>query len=343
MVTMTERPTSSSSSSSLPARRRSSGAVLLLAASWVAVLALAGCGGPSSPADPGGVTPIPTPTPTPTPSATPPPQSAACQLTAPTVNCDTHDPKPQELAPVLQAALDVAVTTPGVMYTEYANKIYNMDLFRSRTIERLTAAGVCGAWDHSNDAGDEIYVRTADGCVVEQYDVIGGDGGVRGANKNSMAWQTGWGQPVPGPRPQYSKYGDLSCPLPGERATFCFSIKGGPGLYGADIYRILVELMNENPALFDKGDVVPGQGEFIPAELRVAAWRILDLNAYIATFEKKLRGQGYCAFIEGGDILRAKTVSGNNILHEEFDVVQSRGTDTYVSFVVKDRCHKAGF
>jgi hypothetical protein len=114
-------------------------------------------------------------------------------------------------------------------------------------------------------------------------------------------------------------------------------------LYGSDIYRILVEVMNENPALFDKGDVAPGQGEFIPEELRVAAWRILDVNGYIAAFEKKLRGRGYCAFIEGGDILRAKTVLGNNILHEEFDVVLSRTTGEYVSFVIKDRCHKAGF
>jgi hypothetical protein len=263
MVTMTDRPSCSSSSSSLPARRRPSRAVLLLAASWVAVLAFAGCGGSSSPADPGGVTPVPTPAPTPTPSPTPS-QPAACQLTAPTVNCDTHEPKPQELAPVLQAALDAAVTTPGVMYTEFPNKIYNMDLFRSRTIEGLTAAGVCGAWDHSNDAGDEIYVRTGDGCVVEQYDIIGGDGGVRGANKNSNVWQTGWGQPVPGPRSQYSKYGDLSCPLPGERTTFCFSIRGTPGLYGSDIYRILVEVMNENPALFDKGEVVPARATSSP-------------------------------------------------------------------------------
>jgi len=244
---------------------------------------------------------------------------------------------------VLQSALDVAVSTPGVMYAEYANRIYNLDLFRSRTIDHLTAAGVCGAWDHGNEKGDEIYVRSGDGCVVEQYDIIGGDGGVRGANKNSNVWQTGWGTPVPPPRPDYPKLGDLSCPLPGERTSFCFSIKGTPGLYGADIYRNLVEVMNENPALFDKGDVVPGQGEFIPEDLRVAAWRILDVNAFVAAFEKKLRGRGYCAFIEGGDILRAKSTAGNNILHEEFDVVQSRTTGEYVSFVIKDRCQKAGF
>jgi hypothetical protein len=67
------------------------------------------------------------------------------------------------------------------------------------------------------------------------------------------------------------------------------------------------------------------------------------VNAFIAALEKKLRGRGYCAFIEGGDILRAKTALGNNILHEEFDVVQSRTSGEYVSFTIKDRCHKAGF
>jgi hypothetical protein len=259
------------------------------------------------------------------------------------VNCDTHPEKPQELAPVLQSGLDAAIATPGAMYTEYPNRIYDLTLFRSRTIDTLTAAGVCGAWDYGNDVGDEIYVRSADGCVVEQYDVLSGDGGVRGASKSSIAWTTGWGPPVPGPRPQYPKVGDLSCSLAGDHSSFCFSIKGTAGFYGSDMYRFVVEVMNENPQLFDTGDYVPGQGDFIPDELRIAAWRILDLNGYRAAVERKVRSRGYCAWIDG-DILRVKSLAKGNVLHEEFDIVQEPAKGGfYVSFVVKDRCHNAGF
>ena len=337
---MNER-SSFSPCSTLSSRRRSSSAGLLLAASWCAVLVLAGCGSSSSPSEPG-VTPPPTPTPTPAPSPTPS-QPAACRLTAPTVNCDTHSPTPLELAPVLQSALDVAISTPGAMYTEYPNRIYDLTLFRSRTIDHLTAAGVCGAWDYSNETGDEIYVRSADGCVVEQYDVLSGDGGVRGASKSSLAWTTDWGPAVPAPRPQYPKQGDLACSLPGDRSSYSFSLRGGPGQFGSDMYRFVVEVMNENPQLFDKSDYVPGQGDFIPDQLRVAAWRILDPKGFIAAVESKLRSRGYCGYVDG-DILRAKNVARGNVFHEEFDIIQNPANGgSYVSFVVKDRCHNAGF
>ena len=318
-------------------------AALFLAASSAAVLALAGCGGSASPSDPGGPTPPPTPAPTPTPTPTPS-RPAACTLTAPTVDCATHPPKPQELAPVLQAAVDVAVGTAGTMYTDNANRIYDLDKFRARAIAHLTAAGVCGAWDYGNEKGDEIFVRTGDGCVAEQYDLISGEGGVRPVGKGSNAWQDGWGVAVPGPKPDFPKEGDLACSLPGDRSTFCFGIKGTQGQFGAEIYALLVEVMKENPQLFDKNDTAPGQGEFIPEQLRVAAWRILNQDAYIAAVEAKLRARGFCATIDLGDILKAKKVSMGNIFHEEMDVVQNPGSGgAYVSFVVKDRCHNAGF
>jgi len=248
------------------------------------------------------------------------------------------------MAETLQAAVDVAIGTAGTMYAEYPNRIYDLDLFRSRTLEHLTAAGLCGAWDYGNEKGDEIFVRSADGCVAEQYDLITGEGGVRNANKGSNAWQEGFSVPVPGPKPQYSREGDLQCSLPGDRSTFCFSIRRTQGAFGADVYRLLVEVMNENPALFDKSDFVPGQGEFIPDQLRVAAWRINDQDAYIAAVERKLRANGYCAYIEKGDILKVKRVALGNVFHEEMDVVQNPPSGgSYVSFVVKDRCHNAGF
>jgi len=245
---------------------------------------------------------------------------------------------------VLQSALDVAVSTPGVMYAEYANRIYNLDLFRSRTIDHLTAAGVCGAWDHGNEKGDEIYVRSGDGCVVEQYDIITGEGGVRNAGKGSNSWQEGWGVPVPAPKPQFPREGDLQCSLPGDRSTFCFSIKGTHGEFGEDVYRLMVQVMNENPSLFDKNDFAPGQGDFIPEQLRLAAWRINDQDAYIAAVEKKIRANGYCGYVDNGDILKVKGVTKGNIFHEEMDIVQNpAGGGAYVSYVVKDRCHNAGF
>jgi hypothetical protein len=248
------------------------------------------------------------------------------------------------MAETLQAAIDVAVGTPGTMYAEYSNKIYDLDRFRSRTVGHLTAAGLCGAWDYGNLLGDEIYVRSADGCVVEQYDLITGDGGVRNANKGSNAWQEDWGVPVPAPKPDFSREGDLTCSLPGDRSTFCFGIRNSPGEFGPEVYRLVVQVMNENPALLDKNSWAPGQGDFIPDQLRVAAWRILNQDAYIAAVETKLRANGFCAYIEKGDILKVKKVAKGNIFHEEMDVVQN-GTDgtPYASFVVKDRCHNAGF
>jgi hypothetical protein len=316
-------------------------AAFLLAALSASVLVLASCGGssPSAPEPTPAPTVAPTPTPTPTPS-----QPAACQLTAPTVDCSTRTVRPLEMAETLQAAIDAAIGTPGTMYAEYSNRIYNLDLFRSRTVDHLTAAGLCGAWDYGNEIGDEIYLRSADGCVTEQYDLITGEGGVRNANKGSNAWQEGWEVPVPDPKPQFSREGDLQCSLPGDRSTFCFSIKGTHGEFGEEVYQLLVAVMNENPALFDKSDWAPGQGDFIPEQLRVAAWRINDQDAYIAAVEAKLRANGFCAYIEKGDILKVKKVTKGNIFHEEMDVVQNPASGgAYVSYVVKDRCHNAGF
>ena len=73
------------------AHRRAAGTSLLLAFLSLTLLPLSSCGGSSSsPSDPGGGSvPIPTPTPTPAPSPTPS-QSAACRLTAPTVDCATR-------------------------------------------------------------------------------------------------------------------------------------------------------------------------------------------------------------------------------------------------------------
>jgi hypothetical protein len=316
-------------------------AALLLVVSAAAVLTLPGCGG-SHPGGPDNPVPTPTLTPTPTPTPTPS-QSAACTLTAPTVDCSKRDRHKQENAGALQRALDVAMATPGAMYPG-GDRIYDLALFRSKTLDGLTAAGLCGAWDFGNPAGDEIFVRSADGCVAEAYDVITGEGGVRSANKKSNQWQEGFDVPVPGPKPNYSRVGDTQCTLPGDRSTFCFSIRRTPGQFGAAVYQLLVQVMNENPSLFDKNDFAPGQGTFIPPELRPAAWKILNEHAYVATLEAKIRANGFCAFVDGSDILKVKGVSMGNIFHEEYDVVQNpESGGSYVSFVVKDRCHDAGF
>ena len=167
---------------------------------------------------------------------------------------------------------------------------------------------------------------------------------MRPAGKGSNAWQDGWGMPVPAPKPQFPREGDLSCSLSGDYATFCFSIKNTPGFFGNDAYRLIVEVMQQNSSLFDSGDLAGGQGEFIPDLLRLPAWRILDVDAYLAAVLTKLRAAGYCAYVEKGDILKVKSVSKGNVLHEEFDMVQNpAGGGSYTLFVVKDRCHNAGF
>ena len=307
-------------------------------------LGLAACGGGGSPSNPGpAVTPPPVATPTPAP--TPTPQPTACRLTAPTVDCSTRSVRPQELAADLQAAVDVGIGTPGAMYAEYSNRIYDLDLFRKQVVDALAARNLCGAWDYGNEKGDEIFVRSADGCVVEQYDLVAGDGGLRPANKSSNAWQAGWGTPVPAPKPSFPREGDLTCSLPGDRSTYCFSLRNTQGDYGPELYSLFVEVLNENPALFDKGEIAAGAGgEFVPAELRLPAWRIVNQDGYIAAVEKKIRSRGFCGYIEKGDILKAKKVARGNVFHEELDVVQNPPAGgSYVAFVVKDRCHNAGF
>jgi len=302
-------------------------------------LALAACGG-SNPSTPNPQpTVVETPTPAPTPS-----QPAACRLSAPKVDCATRPVRPQELAEPLQGAMDAATRTAGIMYDDVPNRVYDLERFRSRVVELLAAQGICGAWDYGNEVGDEIFVRSEDGCVTEQYDLITGEGGVRYPNKGSNAWQEGWEVPVPGAKPQWPKEGDLGCSLPSERSTFCFSIKLTPGEFGRDLYQVMTEVLSENPQLVDKTDFVPGQGQTIPDQLRLTAWRLVDPGAYIAAVERKLRGRGYCGYVERGDILRVKSVAKGNVFHEEFDIVQNPASgNSYVSFVIKDRCHQAGF
>jgi hypothetical protein len=302
---------------------------------------VAACGGKNAtgPGNPNPiVTPTPTPTPTPAPTAPPP-----CQLTAPTVDCGTRSVKKQELAEVLNPALDAAKATPGAMYANDPDRLYDLDLFRSTVIARLTAKNACGAWDYGNVTGDEIYVRSADGCVVEQYDIIAGDGGVRAANRKSNVWSGGWADKAPAPKPPWSKVGDLTCSLPGDRTSFCFQIKGTGGEFGPTVYALMVEVLDENPGLIDKTDYMPGQGESIPAMLRLGAWRLRNKAGYIGAIETKIRAHGFCGYVRG-DILQVKSLEKGNIFHEEMDIIQNPSTGgDYSGFVVKDRCHNAGF
>jgi hypothetical protein len=316
-----------------------------LAAVVALAFAIPGCG--SSATGSGDPNPVPTatatPTPVPTPTPTPPPP-AACALTAPKVDCSTRPVSQPDLANDLQAAVNAAVGTSGVMYADSPNRVYDLQRFREIVVSTLAARNMCGAWDYGNVTGDEIFVRSADGCVAEQYDLITGDGGVRPAQKSSMMWQDGWGAPVPGPKPDFPKDGDLTCSLPGDRSTFCITIRNSPGEYGREMYGLMTQVLAENPGLFDTTDYLGGQGDAIPDELRLPAWRILDVDAYIAKIEAKLRANGFCGYVEKGDILKIKKVSRGNIFHEEIDVVQNPAAGgSYVSYVIKDRCHDAGF
>jgi hypothetical protein len=305
-------------------------------------LAAAGCGGAAKTS--GNPDPVPTPSATPTPTATPTPVAAGCTLAAPKIDCATRTVNTPDLNNDLQDAVDAAVRTAGVMYPDDPNRIYDLQQFRQIVVSTLGAKGMCGAWDYGNEAGDEIFVRSADGCVTEQYDLITGDGGVRPAKRSSMMWQDGWGPAVPAPKPNFSKEGDLACPLPGDRSTFCIGIRNTAGEYGRETYALLQKVLEENPSLFDTGDSAGGQTGFIPDQLRLPAWRIKDVDAYIAKIEAKLRANGFCGYIEKGDILKVKKVSRGNIFHEEMDVVQNPASGgSYVSYVIKDRCHDAGF
>ncbi len=307
----------------------------------LAGLLFVSCGGGSSTGPNDNPTPIVTPTPTPTP--TPVVTSAACQLAAPAVPCGDRPSKPQEMAPALNAAIDEARTTPGVTYAADPNRLYDVTQFRALIADRLTAKGMCAAWDYGNIIGDEVYTRSADGCVVEQYDLIGGDGGIRAASKKSNVWSGGWSDKPPKPKPDWSRVGDKTCSLPGERSAFCFTIKGSHGEFGDVLFDLYEQVLAENPTLFDKTDYIPGQGAPVPDALRPAAVRILNKAAYVAALESKIRANGFCGFVDG-DILKVKSLEKGNLFHEEFDVIQNpAGGGDYTGFVVKDRCHAAGF
>jgi hypothetical protein len=229
------------------------------------------------------------------------------------------------------------------MYSSNPERIYDVNLFRATVVDRLAAKGVCGAWDYGNVTGDEIFTRSADGCVVEQYDIISGDGGVRGATKKSNVWSAGWSEPVPQPKPDWRKLGDQTCSLPGERAAFCFSIKGSHGEFGDAVYAVYSQVLAENPALIDKTDYLPGQGAPVPDALRPGGFRINTQAACLSAIENKIRAAGFCGFVES-DILKVKSLEKGNLFHEEYDIIQNpEGGGDYTSFVVKDRCHSAGF
>ncbi len=306
----------------------------------LAVLAgLAGCGGgagsPSTPPTPA-ITPTPTPTPTPVAE-----QPAACQLKAPTVDCANRPQVAQELAAPLQAGYDAATATPGVMY-QGMNRIYDIMKFRQKVVDTLSRQNLCGAFDYGDPAATEIFVRSADGCYVEQYAAIGSDGGIRPASKRTFKWSADFSTPVPDPKPNFPKEGDLSCSLPGDRATYCFSIKNTPGEYGQDVYRLIAQVMAENPDLFDSNYFLPGAASGNPDTLKLPGWYIKDVSKYAAAVEAKLRANGYCAYV--AEILRVKSVAKGNVFHEEFDIIQNPpGGGDFTLFSVKDRCHDAGF
>ena len=304
-------------------------------------LTFVACGGGGTATTPDDPVVVASPTPTPTPGPTPP---APCQLTAPTVDCASRKGRPQELAEVLQAAIDRAVGKPGVMYAD-GSRLYDVNQFRSTVVEVLDSNGVCGAWDYGNFYGDEIFTRTADGCVVEQYDLITGEGGVRNPNRKTNLWSGDfYSEPPPPMKPDWPKEGDLSCNLPGERLTYCISIKGTGGEFGPAIYALIVEMLAEHPELVDKGDFLAGQGAMDPGALRLPAWRITNVNRYVQVIEETVRAHGFCGYVEKGDILKVKSLVKGNLLHEEMDIVQNPTSDaSYTSFVVKDRCHNAGF
>jgi hypothetical protein len=241
----------------------------------------------------------------------------------------------------LQDAINLALSTGGVAYPDAPGRVYDLDRFRSIMVTNLGAREICGAWDYGNVAGDEIYVRSADGCVVEQYDLITGDGSIRPAGKGTLRWQEGFGVPVPAPKPNFSKEGDTACSLPGDRSTYCVGIRNSPGEYGREIYGLMTQVLNENPSLFDPGD---STGEGSVEGLRLPGWAIRSVDGYIAKVEAKLRANGFCAYVEKGDILKVKKVARGNIFHEEIDIVQTpQSGGSYVLFVMKDRCHNAGF
>ena len=310
-----------------------------VAVALAVLAALAGCGGGSAPpTTPPSPVVTPTPTPTPTPVAEHPP---ACQLKAPTADCANRPQIAQELAAPLQAGYDAATATPGVMYPGQ-NRLYDIMKFRGKVIDTLSQQNICGAFDYGDPAATEIFVRSADGCHVEQYAAIGSDGGVRPASKRTYKWSGDFSTPVPDPKPEYAKDGDLSCSLPGDRATYCFSIKNSPGEYGQDIYRLLAQVMEENPQLFDSNYYLPGAAQGNPDQLKLPGWFIKDLPGYIRAVEEKIRANGYCGYV--AEILRVKSVAKGNVFHEEFDIIQNPPDGgNFTLFAVKDRCHDAGF
>ncbi|HLQ23549.1 MAG TPA: hypothetical protein VK132_10095 [Gemmatimonadales bacterium] len=137
----------------------------------VALAALGGCGGGSSPTTPPVTTPTAAPTPTPTPSVTPTPSATSCRYGMGTVNTSCARNNPTFLGDV-----DAAINLLGQQHPELFNfndtnggdawRVLDADRFYAGVIANLQAKDYCAGFDLQN-----LQVKNSNE-FSEDYDIL---------------------------------------------------------------------------------------------------------------------------------------------------------------------------
>jgi len=140
-------------------------------AAVVALAAVAGCGGGSSPTVPPATTPTPAPTPTPVPSATPTPSATSCRY-----GMGVLDASCVRQSPTFLDDVDGAINLLGQQHPELFNfndtagaggwRVLDADRYYSGVIANLQAKDYCAGFDLQN-----LQVKNSN-TFSEDYDIL---------------------------------------------------------------------------------------------------------------------------------------------------------------------------
>ena len=159
------------------------------------------------------------------------------------------------------------------MYTDVSNRIYDLDLFRSRSIEHVTAAGAVRRVGLRERAGRRDLPplrRRLRGRAVRPHHRRGWRPCARTRRRTPFRRALASRSRARSRSSRRRATSSARCPATARPSASGSGTRRAST--GREVYGLLVAVMNENPALFDPNDFVPGQGEFIPEQLRVATW-----------------------------------------------------------------------
>jgi hypothetical protein len=297
----------------------------------VAGTAISSCGGgssssstPTTPSSSGSpsATPAPTPTPSSGGSSTLPRSCArGAQVTSSAASCEGRSHP--VLRPQLQTALDAVWAKGTEIFYEDGKTIRYVDKFREELVKALDSQGICAIFDYGNVAGDEIYLRSADGALSEVWDIISSNG--EGRLGYISTCEPALSFPDPGPAPVNQ---DPTCTIPPSDATFCLTNAFASVYYG-DVRASIEQLTKEKPEIFNFQDQTG-------AEL---SYGLNDPEAYTRGVVANLRKRGYCA-LDGEEL----AVKKERTFNENFDIIRHPSTGgVYSGISYRGKCHNSLF